>query len=116
MGDMPKEVTITKLSSHTGAEVQGVDLTRPLQPAERERLYRAFVERSVLVIRGQRLDAPQFLAAMQNFGTTKTNWRMEASTSRAKVITPTIPTTRYRPRRPHSTRSGYPRPVETRSS
>ena len=34
MGDMPKEVTITKLSSHTGAEVQGVDLTRPLQPAE----------------------------------------------------------------------------------
>ena len=68
MGDMPKEVTITKLSSHTGAEVQGIDLRRPLQPAERERLYRAFVARSVLVIRGQRLDALQFLAAMQNFG------------------------------------------------
>src|SRR6476660_3973338 len=68
MVETPKEIAITKLSSHTGAEVRGVDLTRPLQPAERERLYRAFVERSVLVIRSQRLDAPQFLAAMQNFG------------------------------------------------
>jgi len=68
MVETPKEIAITKLSSHTGAEVQGVDLTRPLQPAECERLYRAFVERSVLVIRSQRLDAPQFLAAMQNFG------------------------------------------------
>ena len=46
----------------------GVDLTRPLQPELRERLTRAFVEHSVLVIRDQRLDAPQFLAAMQNFG------------------------------------------------
>src|SRR5256885_419488 len=68
MVEAAKEVTITKLSSHTGAEVRGVDLTRPLQPAERERLYRTFVERSVLVIRDQRLDAPQFLTAMQNFG------------------------------------------------
>jgi taurine dioxygenase len=63
-----KDVTIAKLSSNTGAEVTGVDLTRPLQPEMRERLTRAFVEHSVLVIRDQRLDAPQFLAAMQNFG------------------------------------------------
>jgi taurine dioxygenase len=34
----------------------------------RERLYQALVEHSVLVVRDQRLDAPQFLAAMQNFG------------------------------------------------
>jgi alpha-ketoglutarate-dependent taurine dioxygenase len=63
-----REVAITKLSSHTGAEVLGVDLARPLQPAVRDRLRQAFVEHSVLVIREQRLDAPQFLAAMQNFG------------------------------------------------
>jgi taurine dioxygenase len=68
MGGAVKEVTITKLSPHTGAEVFGVDLVRPLQPAVRERLTRAFVEHSVLVIRDQKLDAPQFLAAMQNFG------------------------------------------------
>jgi len=60
--------TIAKLSSHTGAEVRGVDLSQPLQPSVRERLSRAFVEHSVLVIRNQRLDARQFLAAMRNFG------------------------------------------------
>ena len=59
-----KDVTIAKLSSNTGAEVTGVDLTRPLQPEMRERLTRAFVEHSVLVIRDQRLDAPRFLATI----------------------------------------------------
>src|SRR5262245_24219138 len=59
---------INDLSAHTGAEVIGVDLARPLEPAVRERLACAFVERAVLVFRDQRLDAPQFLAAMQNFG------------------------------------------------
>jgi len=39
MGGTVKEVAIAKLSSHTGAEVHGVDLTRPLLPAVRERLY-----------------------------------------------------------------------------
>ena len=68
MGTGSKDVTIAKLSSNTGAEVTGVDLTRPLRPELREHLNRAFVEYSVLVIRDQRLDAPQFLAAMQNFG------------------------------------------------
>src|SRR5262245_9058373 len=68
MGGTAKEVAIAKLSSHTGAEVFGVDLTRPLELELRERLYQAFVEHSLLVVRDQRLDAPQFLAAMQNFG------------------------------------------------
>ena len=68
MGGIAKEVVVAKLSSHTGAEVLGVDLTHPLQPAVRERLYQAFIEHSVLVVRDQNLDAPQFLAAMQNFG------------------------------------------------
>ena len=56
MGGTAKEVAIAKLSSHTGAEVLGVDLTRPLELALRERLYQAFVEHSVLVVRDQRLD------------------------------------------------------------
>jgi taurine dioxygenase len=68
MAETVSEMTITRLSSHTGAEAFGVDLTRPLQPEVRDKLTRAFVEHSVLVIRDQRLDARQFLAAMQNFG------------------------------------------------
>ena len=63
-----KQVTITRLSAHTGAEVLGVDLAQPLRLAVRRELARAFTRYSVLVIRDQGLDAPQFLAAMQNFG------------------------------------------------
>jgi taurine dioxygenase len=59
---------ITPLSSHTGAEVRGVDLTQPIDAALRERLNRAFVEHSVLVFRDQHLSPPQLLAAVQLFG------------------------------------------------
>ena len=59
---------ITPLSSHTGAEVRGVDLTHPLDAALRERLNRAFVEHSVLVFRDQHLSPRQLLDAVQLFG------------------------------------------------
>jgi taurine dioxygenase len=59
---------ITPLSSHTGAEVRGVDLTQPIDPTLRDRLNAAFVEHSVLVFRDQRLSAHQLLAAVQLFG------------------------------------------------
>ena len=68
MGNSASSVTITKLSPHTGAEVRGADLTQQLHSSQRELLSRAFITHSVLVIRDQRLDAQQFLAAMQNFG------------------------------------------------
>jgi taurine dioxygenase len=68
MGNSASSVTITKLSPHTGAEVRGADLTQQLHSSLRELLSRAFITHSVLVIRDQRLDAQQFLAAMQNFG------------------------------------------------
>ncbi len=59
---------ITPLSSHTGAEVRGVDLTQPIDAALRDRLNAAFVEHSVLVFRDQRLSPQQLLAAVQLFG------------------------------------------------
>src|SRR5271166_455986 len=58
---------ITPLSSHTGAEVTGVDLTLPVDVALRERLNRAFVEHSVLVFRNQHLSPRQLLVAVQLF-------------------------------------------------
>jgi taurine dioxygenase len=63
-----QDCTIAPLSEHTGAEVNGVDLTRPVDAALRARLNRAFVEHSVLVFRDQRLSPPQLLAAVQLFG------------------------------------------------
>lgn len=59
---------ITPLSSHTGAEINGVDLTQPVDAALRARLNRAFVDHSVLVFRDQHLSPPQLLAAVQFFG------------------------------------------------
>ncbi|MBL6613221.1 MAG: TauD/TfdA family dioxygenase [Reyranella sp.] len=56
------------MSSHTGAEVLGVDLTRPVSEADRAAMNRAFVERSVLVIRGQTLKPSQVVEAVGLFG------------------------------------------------
>jgi taurine dioxygenase len=63
-----EDCTIAPLSAHTGAEVIGVDLTRPVDAALRARLNRAFVEHSVLVIRDQNLSPQQVLDAVQLFG------------------------------------------------
>jgi taurine dioxygenase len=59
---------ITPLSPHTGAEVRGIDLRRPIDDASRAALNRAFVQHSVLAIRGQTLSPPQMLAAAAVFG------------------------------------------------
>jgi taurine dioxygenase len=59
---------ITPLSPHTGAEVRGLDLARPLAAAQREGLNRAFVEHSVLVFRDQHLSPRQLLGAVKSFG------------------------------------------------
>jgi taurine dioxygenase len=59
---------IRPLSPHTGAEVLGIDLRCPVASAEREAMYRAFVERSVLVVRDQKLAPQQLLDAVGLFG------------------------------------------------
>jgi len=59
---------ITPLTSHTGAEVVGIDLTEPVDAALRDRLNRAFVEHSVMVFRNQHLSPNQLLDAVQLFG------------------------------------------------
>jgi len=61
-------VDIRPLSSHTGAEVLGIDLTRPVSDADRAAMNRAFVERSVLVVRDQQLTPPQVAEAVGLFG------------------------------------------------
>jgi taurine dioxygenase len=60
---------IRPLSSHTGSEVLGIDLTRPVSDSDRAAMNRAFVECSVLVIRDQALTPPQVVEAVSLFGT-----------------------------------------------
>ena len=59
---------IAALSSHTGAEIRGVDLSVPVDAATRSKLNEAFSRHSVLAIRGQKLTAQQFLDAVLLFG------------------------------------------------
>jgi len=60
--------TITNLTAHTGAEVTGIDLAAPVDPEIRMRLNQTFVDRGVLVIRGQTLSPRQMLDAVRLFG------------------------------------------------
>jgi taurine dioxygenase len=62
------DVVITNLTDHTGAEVRGIDLTAPVDPETRARLNQAFIDRSVLVMRGQTLSPHQLLEAVRLFG------------------------------------------------
>jgi taurine dioxygenase len=59
---------ITPLSHHTGAEVRGIDLTRPAPADVRVALGQAFVRHSVLVVRGQSLTPQHLLQAVEIFG------------------------------------------------
>lgn len=61
-------LTLAKLSDHIGAEVIGVDLRQPVDAESREILNKAFVDHSVLVIRGQQLDPHEMVVAVEIFG------------------------------------------------
>lgn len=51
-----------------GAQVRGVDLSKPIEPGIRDQLNEAFADHSILVFRDQSLSAHQMLTAMQEFG------------------------------------------------
>lgn len=59
---------IRDLTSHTGVEASGVDLSGPVASDDVARMAQAFIDRSVLVVRGQTLSPPQVLAAVRLFG------------------------------------------------
>lgn len=59
---------ITKISPNIGAEVTGIDLTRPIGEETRQVLVDALVENVALVFRSQQFTAAQFLAAVEIFG------------------------------------------------
>jgi taurine dioxygenase len=63
---------ITPLGNVMGAEVTGVDLSKPLSASDRDGLYEAFLQHLVLCVRDQRLEGVgAFLDAARNFGQPK---------------------------------------------
>ncbi len=63
-----KSFTITPLTDHTGAEVTGIDFTKPVDAEANARLNSAFAEHHVLVMRGQHFAPDDFKNAVQLFG------------------------------------------------
>lgn len=62
------EIAVTPLHPSLGAEVSGVDLSRPLDAATRQALDRALAEHLALVFHDQALTPEQYLAASSAFG------------------------------------------------
>jgi taurine dioxygenase len=60
--------SITLLTSHTGAEVRGINLNDGVGDETRAALNEAFVKHHVLVVRDQQFTPPQFIDAAQIFG------------------------------------------------
>jgi len=59
---------VTPLDAPLGAAVTGVDLSKPLAPATRQAIHRAWLDHIVLVFPGQRLDGPEQLRFAGEFG------------------------------------------------
>jgi taurine dioxygenase len=60
---------INPMTAHeTGAEIRGLDLTRPLADVVKRQINADFAKYHVLVFRRQKLTAPQFAAAGEIFG------------------------------------------------
>lgn len=59
---------VRQKANHTGAEVVGINLSRPVSPTMAEALNQAFVTHGVLAIRDQQLTPAQMLDAVQVFG------------------------------------------------
>jgi len=59
---------LNPLPAPLGAEITGIDLSRPLDAGTRRALHDAWVKHAVLVIRGQRFEPAQFAGAAGIFG------------------------------------------------
>ena len=62
------ELTVTPLHPSIGAEISGIDLSKPVEAATRERLSQALAEHLALVFHDQSLTPEQYLAAAEAFG------------------------------------------------
>ncbi|MBI3515964.1 MAG: TauD/TfdA family dioxygenase [Proteobacteria bacterium] len=69
--------TITPMTGHTGAEVVGLDFTKPIDGETRASLNRAFAQHHVLVMRDQHFSPDQFKVAAQVFGELKPHDKKE---------------------------------------
>lgn len=68
-------IGVQKLGDALGAEVTGVDLSRPVDAAAFERIVNIFHEHAVIVFRGQQITSGQHIAFSRRFGDLDVNVR-----------------------------------------
>ena len=61
-------ITAVPLSKHIGAEVRGVDLTKPLDAATSAEIYQLWLDHLILLFRGQELSQESLIEATKIFG------------------------------------------------
>ncbi len=61
-------ITAVPLSKHIGAEVRGVDLTKPIDEATRREIYQLWLTHLILLFRDQQLSQEQLIQATTVFG------------------------------------------------
>jgi taurine dioxygenase len=61
-------IELRKLSYPLGAEVTGVDITKTIPDAVFADIYKAYLDRCVLLFRGQKLNRDQYIAFCRRFG------------------------------------------------
>lgn len=68
-----RHIDVAPLTPFVGAEVSGVDFSRPLSAGQIADINRAYTELGVLVFRGQNLTPEQHIAAARQFGDINVN-------------------------------------------
>ena len=61
-------ITVRPLSYALGAEIQGVDLAKPLSNSEFDRILSTFLQSGILLFRGQKITREQHIAFSRRFG------------------------------------------------
>jgi taurine dioxygenase len=61
-------IEVIPLNKHIGAEIRGVDLSKPIDESTRKEIYAAWLKHIVVLFRGLELTPEQFLAASSTFG------------------------------------------------
>jgi alpha-ketoglutarate-dependent taurine dioxygenase len=66
--DLHETPSVTALEPTIGAEIHGVDLKKPLDPLQRERIHALLLRHKVLFFRDQHIDSDQQIAFARSFG------------------------------------------------
>ena len=69
MTEARETLNIKPLSDVLGAEITGVDLSKPLDEATKKAIHQAFLDYKVLCFRGQKLAQDEQVAFSELFGT-----------------------------------------------